>query len=62
MKRLLPRPELAKLITLMEQHKDQEPFLYEWLTKAYAANGGSTLYPIHKDGAIAWQCHKVDFD
>jgi len=62
MKRLLPRPELAKLVALVERHKDQEPFLHQWLTMAYEANGGSTLYPVQKDGAIAGQYHLRDFD
>lgn len=62
MKRLLPRPELAKLIALVEPHKDQESYLYEWLTRAYESNGGSTLYPIQQDGAIAGQYHLRDFD
>ena len=62
MKRLLPRSQLAILITLMEQHKEQHPFLYEYLKQAYSAHGGSTLYPVHKDGAICLQFHLKEFE
>jgi len=62
MHRLLPRSKLAVLITLMEQHKHCHPDLYEYLTLAYSAHGGSTLYPVHKDGAICLQLHLREFE
>jgi len=46
----------------MEQHKEQHPFLYEYLKQAYSAHGGSTLYPVHKDGAICLQFHLKEFE
>jgi len=60
MKRLLPRPELAVLIGLMEPHKGTHPDLYNYLQKAYSAHGGSTLCVMHEKGAICLQRHLAE--
>jgi len=62
MKRLLPRSQLAVLIDLMAKYADTHKDLYGYLLKAYNANGGGTLYAVHKDGAVAFQLHRQEFD
>ena len=60
-KRLLPPDRLAVLIELIEPHKDTHPDLYEYLQRAYTAYGGSTLYAVHRQGAICLQMHLQEF-
>lgn len=61
MKRLLPRPQLAALIDLVEPHKETHPDLYDYLQRSYTAYGGSTLYAVHEKGAICLQRHLAEF-